>query len=378
MKKSSGAIRRAGRPSGCRSVLIMAALLTLFGCAYPLTDQAASAAGAQKAGMLAAVYVYDGSKTRYRDDDAEKIDQMFYSFALFRQGRVSVSHWKNFKKFQAYVKRHKNIMPILSVGGWGADGFSQAASTAEGRAAFVSDVLKIMQKNGFSGVDIDWEYPGSSSAGIKSSPQDRENFTLLLQAMRSGLDMLTMQDGIPRRLCIALSGSPELIANLACDKIGETVDQVNLMTYDLQQPDQASHHSALYSSHPAALSADACVQAYIKAGIPSGKLMLGAAFYGHQWLTKYESPLYQPAVKKSTLSYAAIIKLIKKTPGAVQYDDEAQAPYFANGKVFISYDDERSIAQKAAYAQEHGLMGLFAWEYSSEPTGTLIDAMQPK
>ena len=31
------------------------------------------------------------------------------------------------------------------------------------------------------GIDIDWEYPGSSAAGIKSSPQDRENFTLLLK-----------------------------------------------------------------------------------------------------------------------------------------------------------------------------------------------------
>ena len=376
MKKISGTVRRARKPSVCRAVLITAALLTLFGCAYPLTDQSASAAGALSAGKVTAVYVYDGSKTKYRDDDALKIDQMFYSFALFRQGRISVSHWKNIKKFQAYIKKHNRIMPILSVGGWGADGFSQAASTDEGRLAFVSDVLTIMQEKGFSGVDIDWEYPGSSAAGIKSSPEDRQNFTLLLQAMRSGLDMLTIEDGKPRRLCVALSGSPYLIANLECEKIGKIVDQVNLMTYDMQQPDVASHHSALYSSHPAALSADLCVQAYIKAGIPSDKLMLGAAFYGHQWLTRFGSPLYLPATKKNTLSYATIIRMIRKTPDAVKYDDQAQAPYFADGKVFISYDDERSIAQKGAYAKEHGLMGLFAWEYSSESTGTLIDAMR--
>lgn len=326
--------------------------------------------------MLSAVYVYDGSSTTYRDGDAGNIDQMFYSFALFREGRLSVSHWKNFAAFQKYVKEHPQIMPILSVGGWGADGFSEAAATAEGRAVFVNDVLGLMLEKGFPGVDIDWEYPGSSAAGIQSSPHDRQNYTLLLKALRDGLDILALKDGISRRLCIAISGSPHLIPYLECDKIGAIVDQVNLMTYDLQQADVASHHSALYASHAGALSADACVRAYKTAGIPADKIMLGAAFYGHRWTTKHAAPLYQPAKKKDTLSYAAIAKLIRKTPEALHYDEEAQAPYFSNGKVFISFDDERSIAQKRTYAEENGLMGLFAWQYGSESTGTLVSAMR--
>jgi chitinase len=359
-----------------RAVLMAIAMMTLSGYAHTAAGQDASAARADSANMLTAVYIYDGSKTKYRDDDAAKIDQMFYSFALFRQGRVSISHWKNYKKFQTYVKRHSNIMPIISIGGWGADGFSQAAATAAGRAVFVSNVMTMMQENGFLGVDIDWEYPGSSVAGIKSSPNDRQNYTLLLQAMRNGIDTLSAEDGIPRRLCIAISGSPYLIPFLECDKIGTIVDQVNLMTYDLHQSDTASHHSALYASHPSALSADACVKAYINAGIPAGKIMLGVAFYGHRWVTTYAAPLYQPAKIGDTLSYAEIARMIKKTPDAVKYDNLAHAPYFLNGKVFISYDDERSIAQKGAYAMERGLMGLFAWEYGSESTGALVDAMR--
>ena len=359
-----------------RAALMAAVLLALFGISYPANGRGASGARADSAGALTAVYVYDGKKIKYQDDDAANIDQMFYSFALFRKGRVSASHWKNFKKFQAYVKKHPNIMPILSVGGWGADGFSQAAATAEGRAAFVDDVLKLMREKGFSGIDIDWEYPGSSVAGIKSSTDDRQNFTLLLQDLRDGLDALSAADGAPRRLCIAISGSPYLIKNLEVAKIGKIVDQVNLMTYDLHQEDKASHHSALYASHPSALSADACVRAYVKAGLPAGKIMLGVAFYGYRWDTKKAEPLYQPAGKRVTLSYTAIAGMIRKTPEAVQYDDEAQAPYFANGKVFISYDDGRSIAQKKAYANEQGLMGLFAWEYGLETTGVLIAALR--
>lgn len=326
--------------------------------------------------LLSAVYVYDGSKAKYFDDDAGSIDQMFYAFAVFRSGHLSVSHWKNFEAFQAYLEKHPHIVPILSIGGWGADGFSQAAATADGRKAFVEEALALMRKHGFLGVDIDWEYPGSSSAGIASSPNDRENYTLLLQALRDGLDALTAADGTPRILCVALSGSPWLIANLQCAEIGAIVDQVCLMTYDMQMPTLASHHSALFTSDTRAASAAASVEAYIRAGIPAEKLMLGVAFYGHRWRTKETAPLYMKAAKKETITYTEIKKLLDKTPGAAYYDAVAQAPYYFDGRLFISYDDERSIAQKRLYAQGHGLMGLFAWQYGSDTTGTLVHAMR--
>lgn len=325
---------------------------------------------------LSAVYVYDGSRAKYRDADAASIDQMFYSFALLRKGHVSVSHWKNIKTFQRYLRKHPQIQPILSIGGWGADGFSQAASTAETRAVFVADTLALLTQYGFTGVDIDWEYPGSSVAGIESRPADRENYTLLLQALREGLDTLTAQDGIARRLCIALSGSPALIPTLECARIGAVVDQVNLMTYDLQLPEVASHHSALFASNPDALSADACVQAYLTAGIPAEKLMLGAAFYGHRWTTTLAEPAYQPAREKDTLPYTSIAKLLHKTPAAAHFDAVAQAPYYADGKVFISYDDPQSIARKAAYCAQNALLGVFAWEYGGDTTGTLVVALR--
>jgi chitinase len=378
LKEGSGTLLSSNKLLRYPAVLMATVLLALFGHAYPAAGQGIYGARAGSSGMLTAVYVYDGHKTVYRDDDAVKIDQMFYSFALFRRGRVSASHWENFKNFQAYIQKHPSIMPILSVGGWGADGFSQAAATAEGREAFVNDVLALMQEKGFLGVDIDWEYPGSSAAGIKSSPKDKQNYTLLLQGLRSGMDALTAADLIPRRLCIAISGEPYLIPNLEVGKIGAIVDQVNLMTYNLNQPDIASHHSALYASYPSALSADACVRAYVNAGIPAGKIMLGAAFYGYRWTTKYADPLYQPATKMVRLTYSDIAGIIRKTPDAVKYDNEAQAPYFSDGKVFISYDDGRSIAQKGAYAKGQGLMGLFAWEYGEDTTGELVDAMRSK
>ena len=357
-----------------KAALMAALLLTASGCTVQGIGEKWPAAYAEQR-LLTGVYVFDGSKAKYRDADASSIDQMFYAFALIRHEQVSVAHWKNFKKFQAFIRKHPHITPILSVGGWGADGFSQAAATPQSRAAFAANVLDVMQQYGFLGVDIDWEYPGSSVGGIQSSPDDRENYTLLLQALRAGLDALVAADGVPRRLCVALSGSPDMAAGIDCVAVGQTVDQVNLMTYDLQQPGMASHHTALHASNPRAISATACVAAYLAAGIPASKLMLGVAFYGHRWATEADAPLYQPATPKGTLTYAAIAKLIRKTPDALHYDAVAQAPYYLHRQIFISFDDERSISQKRLYAQQQALMGMFAWEYGDLADGTLVAAM---
>ena len=363
----------AGRLSGRAGRLIAGAMAMLCAMAWGAGD-AVYAKSEEK--IVTAVYVYDGNVTRYRDADADSIDQMFYSFATFRNGHVSAAHWKNSKKFQKFIAKHPHIQPILSVGGWGADGFSQTAATEAGRQTFVTDTLSLVRKYGFRGVDIDWEYPGSSDAGIASSPEDRENYTLLLQALRAGLDALAAEDGQPYRLCVALSASPYLIPNLECAKIGAVVDQVNLMTYDLQQNNVASHHTALFSPASGAFCAAEGVQAYLAAGIPPQKLMLGAAFYGHRWATKVAEPLYQPATYKSTLTYTAIAKLLGKKPNAGLFDAVAQAPYYFDGKTFISYDDERSIAAKRAYVEENGLLGLFAWEYGGDTTGKLVQALR--
>ncbi|HNW85332.1 MAG TPA: glycosyl hydrolase family 18 protein [Candidatus Limiplasma sp.] len=325
---------------------------------------------------MTAVYVYDRANLILRDEDAANVDQIFYAFALFKGKHITGAHWKGIHAFTEYMKKHPGITPILSVGGWGAEGFSKAASTQKGRDTFVKDVLKLMQKYGFLGVDIDWEYPCSSEAGIRSSADDRDNFTLLLSDMRAGLDALTAQDGVARKLCIAVSGDPVRIPCLDCPAVGALVDQVNLMTYDMQDNAVASHHTPLYTPAGGALAADVCVQAYAEAGIPKSKMMLGAAFYGHRWKADGDAALQQPAAHVDTLPYTEILPLIAQDPSAAHFDEVAQAPYWVAGSVFISYDDERSVAQKSKYVQANGLMGVFAWEYGADDSGRLLAAMR--
>lgn len=325
-----------------------------------------------------AAYVFDRASLVLRDSDAASIDQLNFSFALIKNGAVSGDHWQAIDKYKAYIEKHPHILPVLSVGGWGADGFSQAAATAEGRAHFVESALALMERHGFLGLDIDWEYPGSGAAGIATDPDDGEHFTLLLTELRQGLDALTQKDGRPRLLAIALGADPALADNIDCKAVGAVVDQVNLMTYDLQSRKTASHHTPLYSADDRfPLSADNAVKAFSHAGIPKAKIMLGTAFYARIFtLTdSVDSPVFAAAADNGgkTLQYRA---LMAEDGWTHHFDEQAKASYGTNGKRFASYDSAVSIAHKGAYVNSRGLMGLMCWEYGGDADGELIGAMR--
>jgi chitinase len=63
-------------------------------------------------------------------------------------------------------KQNPNLKVLLSVGGWGARGFSGAAATQESRAVFIRSAQEIVEKYGLDGIDLDWEYPVNGAWGL--------------------------------------------------------------------------------------------------------------------------------------------------------------------------------------------------------------------
>jgi len=330
---------------------------------------------------ITAAYVYDGKGTTYPQSTAAYLDQLNFSFALIKNGKVTGSHWQSIGAFKKFIAANPHITPVMAVGGWGADGFSQAASTDEGRKLFTKSALALMEEHGFLGIDIDWEYPGVSAAGIKSSTWDKTNFTLLLCELREGIDKLTVKDGKKRLLCAAVGADKSLVKKIDCVSVGKLVDQLNLMTYDMHQETIATHHANMYSGsgkYPA--SAETAVQDYVNAGIPRHKIMLGAAFYGRAFKTgsAANGGLYASSKEKVTkhYSYATIKSMLDKGTAKRYYDDKAQAPYIYDGQLFISYDDPTSIAHKGYYVRLKGLMGMMCWQYGDDANGELLRAMK--
>ena len=325
---------------------------------------------------VTAAYVFDRGSMNLRDEDAQHIDQLNYSFALVRDGAVSGEHWSSIEAYKAFIARHPHILPVVSVGGWGAGGFSEAAATAEGRAKFADTAVALMQRHGFLGIDIDWEYPCSDEAGIAASPEDKRNFTLLLGALRERLDALTEKDGKPRLLAAAVGASPELVHHIECEAVGRLIDQLNLMTYDIQTRYVMSHATALYAAdarYPKC--ADTAVRVYGEAGIPKEKMMVGCACYARLFAAKDGEPRPFGEAATAGADTKPYRELMHESGWTHGFDEAAGAAYAVKGEWFASYDSARSVAGKGTYVKTNGLQGLMYWEYGSDLEGQIIGAM---
>lgn len=239
-------------------------------------------------------------------------------------------------------KANPELNVMLSVGGWGSGRFSEMASDSLRRISFAKDCLKAVEDFGLDGIDIDWEYPTSDMAGISCSPDDRENFNLLMRDLRSVLG-----DGC--FLTLASSAYAEYIDFRSCI---DYLDFVNVMTYDMA--DAPFHHAALYASENTKGCCDGAVKAHIEAGVPACKLVLGVPFYGRGGSPKMRSRDYKDIREEGEFVLA--------------WDEKAQAPYVADGEgnLVLGYDNPRSLKIKCDYIKENGLLGAMYWDYAGD------------
>lgn len=308
-----------------------------------------------------------------------------YSFALVRDGVVTDAHWTHAEELDDAIRMYPELTFVVSVGGWGAGGFSEAASTAEGRERFAETAVALMRRHGFRGIDVDWEYPCRSDADIASSPDDKRNFTLLMQALRTHLNEETARTGKDYLLSIAVGAGAGFTKDMELEQLNPILDYVNLMTYDMKEWNRVTHHSNLYPSgeYEGGWSAVQSARVYGAAGIDRNKLVLGGAFYGHSYDVTGDHPLGQTENfrRAKTMSYSRIRRECTAENGWIKYRDEAAcAPYLYNGKTLIIYDDEQALADKVDYVCDAGLGGIMFWEFNEDDSETLVraiaDAMQ--
>lgn len=325
-------------------------------------------------------YLSDWGWIGISEEAAACLTHVNYSFALVRDGVVSDAHWTHAKELDAAIRQYPELTFVISIGGWGAGGFSEAASTEEGRELFARTAVELMHRHGFKGLDVDWEYPCRSFADIASSPDDKVNFTLLLQTLRAYLDRETEKTGENYLLSIAVGAGDIFTGDIELEKINTIIDYVNLMTYDMKDWDRVTHHSNLYPSgeYEGGLSAEKSAKTYHACGIDKNKLVIGGAFYGHSYEIEGDHPLGQTEnfTRAKNLSYSHIRALMDSDEGYIRYwDEKACAPYLYNGKKIIIYDDAQALAHKVDFVYDSGLGGIMFWEFNEDNSGELVRAI---
>ncbi len=323
------------------------------------------------------MYIMDQPNLVLRQEDAHKLDQLNYSFALVKDGKADGSHWTGIRRVQDFLKKNPHVTGMVSVGGWGADGFSDAVATDESRRIFADSILSLMDEHGFTGVDIDWEYPGVSGTGIKSEPADVENWYRLLELLRAGLDEREALHGREYLLSVALGVSEKCMSVLDPARLDGLLDQVVIMAYDLSGHDRITgHHAALYPEEERVASGAWAVRTLAEGGLSHDKMLLGLPAYGRVWRQMTGASgdgLYQRAGTSGnkSIDFDSLLRL--EDQGYTRYFDEAaKSAWWFNGDSFVSGDDDRSIAYKCGWVVEQGLQGVAVWQYTQDPSGAML------
>lgn len=278
--------------------------------------------------------------------DPQYMTHINYAFGHVNESfnGVKIDNEERLRQIVDLRKQKPELKVLLSIGGWGSGRFSEMAANDEYRRAFAADCDRVVKEFALDGIDIDWEYPTSSMANISSSPDDTENFTLLMQDIRAAI-------GNEKELTLATVASARYIDFKA---ILPSVDFVNIMAYDMASAPK--HHSALYpSGHSGDITSDGAVTAHLKAGIPPSKLVMGMPFYGRGG-DGYPSFQDYNKVGNTDTQYTE------------KWDEVAQVPYLAdkNDTLVFGFENPRSLAIKCQYILDKDLLGGMYWDYSGD------------
>ena len=336
-----------------------------------------------------------------------------------------------FGQLRQLKQRYPHLKLLISVGGWGrSTHFSDAAATPESRKAFIDSAMELFFRRYpglFDGLDLDWEFPVRGGLATNSyRPDDRANFTALVEELRQRLDADGAAAHTHYLLTEASPAGAGHMANQDLARLATSLDFLNIMCYDYHSGGRMAHFNApLFSpvGDPTPnYNVDWTVRAYLALGIPSYKLVVGVPFYGVGYAgVPGNRGLFQPVPRDSTapatVNPAAPALALAPTPVAAPAPTpavaaapapgaRAQRPWGASGfryhqlkeaeqrgfkrywhpeartywlhhaesGVFVSYEDPRALAHKSDYIRRNDLGGLMFWEIGSDTTGTLLQA----
>ncbi len=232
----------------------------------------------------------------------------------------------HFNLLNKYKKIHPDVKTLISVGGWAetggyfseegripSGGFYTMTTNADGSvnqagiAAFSASAVEFIEKYGFDGVDIDYEYP--SSMADAGHPDDFEisnarraglnaSYQVLMKSLRQALDKAGEAAGKHYMLTIASPSSGYLLRGMETFQTTQYLDYVNIMSYDLHGAwnSHVGHNAALFDTGEDSelkvwdvygtkefegigyLNTDWAVR-YFRGGLSAGRINIGLPYY---------------------------------------------------------------------------------------------------
>lgn len=281
------------------------------------------------------------------------------------KGELSVPDGFFDPRLYEQARRH-NVKLLISLGGAAPSAEHWVALSENPRAleAFFRTLGRLVEENGYDGVDVDWE---------PSPLTDRETkaYSSFLKKLRGKFPKWI--------ITTALGGGEYWAKHVEWDVVVENTDFVNLMSYVLSGAwgGQAAHFANLY---PAAfqgedgLSVDAVTRNLLENhGVPPSKLVLGLIFFGDQFFVEKLGDTFpaNASGQGTEIAYRDVQRLLLTDLYGEKWDNRAKVPYLEKrgGGHVVSFDDARSIREKCRYAEKKNLAGVMVWNLGGDVWG---------
>lgn len=155
-------------------------------------------------------------------------------------------------------------------------------------------------------------------------------------------------------------------------EIFDSVDFVNLMTYDLHGSweSKTGNHVALYKSADDNTSSnvDDSVKFLINHGVDRSKIILGIAAYGvgFQLSNCNNNGVGSSASAGSKKKYNEIQPFVNSGYYNYRWDSQQKVPYVFSGTEWIGYEDVKSVTYQANYIKDKNLGGAMFWSIDGD------------
>ena len=275
------------------------------------------------------------------------------------------------------AKKHGNWV-IMSVGP--STEWSTIALSPTKSEHFADEIVDYINMYGFDGVDIDWETPTTSES---------KSYTALMKVIYE-----KVKANNPHHLVTtAITGGQWQPPKYDLIYSNQYLDYINLMTYGLTSG-SGQYQNPLYRQttyhNPEFLAGRTLSTASIDESVKIlrdtyqvdyDKIIVGLAFYGIKQTRTYNASTssYSTWTNAGSVYYHEIYHSYYNNDDFTEYYDKgAGVPYLINdqGTVFISYDNSKSILEKSRYIIDEQLGGLMFWEYGTDTTGILLQALR--
>ena len=352
-------------------------------------------------GSLANFTNYKDNKIEkvFSDKVKEEIDIIYYAFANIDS---NANVYVNTSSYQVIYKQlmelrqtgTRIVLCVSGVSGEACRNFRNICGSSSLRKVFVANLVNVMIEQNFDGIDIDWESAAEDNLVVASYMND------LMKDLRAALDAKSSKNKYLLTCAIPSTSWGAQASRFDLKTLNKYVDYVNMMSYDLNDSEKSTHVSALYSSSNDkgyGFGAVYGVTLFTNLGLEKKKIIIGTAAYGKAYKVKgTSSNAKYPGLGVSasliqvqgvsgsfasgTIYYNGVMEL-KNNPNFVEYTEYNNSNqyvgtylYSETDQIFVAFEGEEMIKQKAIYAKNNGL-GIMIWSYFEDASGNLVETI---